>query len=682
MEYLETRQLDPPVELRYRPYLDGLRCLAVYLVVAFHAGLGTFAGGFIGVDVFFVLSGFLVTRILLGDLVSGGRVNFRRFYSRRFRRILPAAAVMLIATAIAYLIVASPLQSFIAVSDFRAAFLYFANWHFVQQSTDYFATNVNSSPVLHFWSLAVEEQFYLTWPLLLSGLFLVARFAGRRRWMTLRIVVLAAILVSATEALRIGAHQLDRAYYGTDTRAYQLLAGALLALTPQLFELGSRFVRIARLAAPIALAAIVVLGSSILNMSAITRGVVVVVVTLVLITALEGAEHSRVRRTLSLSPIAYLGRISYATYLWHWPIDVLVLLHHQPSPFAMFAISSVGATLLAAISFRLIEHPVRASAVLDRFRGPVIAGSLAVSVVAGLVFVPAILEAPSATANIASISLPVARIPLSGRTLLNWRTAQNDIPPVPDCLGKPVADCIIVHGTGARVLLMGDSLARMWIPAFVTIAQHDSLTLAVASYPACPWQQLERRGLDQSPNCPAHTRYWYDRFVPGFDPDIIVLAERAYDAPGNVLSLAVNGQTLRASAGPAERELAAASTHSLQVLHRVGRKIVILQPTPLPPSMNLNTLECLSTGNTHCYFRIDPALTGLEDEFLRLGNNRDVFTLDLDHLVCPRLPICDPVVNNIIVRRDHTHLTATYAAALAGPIETRLQARGILPTKN
>ncbi|MGO9876279.1 MAG: acyltransferase family protein [Acidimicrobiia bacterium] len=681
MEYREAGQLDPLVELRYRPYLDGLRCVAVYLVVAFHAGLGSFSGGFIGVDVFFVLSGFLVTRILLGDLVSAGRINFRRFYSRRFRRILPAAAVMLLVTAVAYVIVASPLQAFIAVSDFRAAFLYFANWHFIQQSTDYFATNVNSSPVLHFWSLAVEEQFYLTWPLLLSGLFVVARLAGRRRWLALRIVVVAAILASATEALTIGAHQLDRAYYGTDTRAYQLLAGALLALTPQLFELGSRYARLARLGAPIALGAIVVLGSSILKMSAITRGVVVVIVTLVLITALEGAHAGRTNRALSASPITYLGRISYATYLWHWPIDVLVLLHHQVSPLTLFGISSVGATLLAAISFRVLEHPIRASTLLDRYRMPVIAGSLTVSVVAALFFVPAILEAPSATANIAQASLAVPRIPPSSRTLLNWHTAQNDIPAVPNCLGEPVDDCIIVHGTGARVLLMGDSLARMWIPAFVTIAKRDSLTLAVASYPACPWQQLDRHGLDQSPNCPAQSRFWYDRVVPEFNPDIIVLAERAFDAPGNVLSLAVNGQTLRASAGPAERELANVSRIDLSLLHRPGRKIVILEPTPLPPALDFNPLECLSTGNTRCYFGVNPALTGLQHEFEVLANNRDVLTLNLDHLVCPRLPICDPVVNNIIVRRDHTHLTGTYAGALAGPIEARLEAHGILPTK-
>ncbi len=678
MDQRGTRHLDPVVELRYRPYLDGLRCIAVYLVVAFHAGLASFSGGFIGVDVFFVLSGFLVTRILLGDLTRIGRVDFRRFYSRRFRRILPAAAVLLVVAAIAYLIVASPLQAFIAVGDFRAAFLYFANWHFLQTSTDYFATNVNSSPVLHFWSLAVEEQFYLTWPLLLGGLYFLTRVAGRSRWVLLRLVVLAAIVASATWALRLGEHQVNRAYYGTDTRAYQLLAGALLALTPQLFQFGNRLAELARVEAPIALGAIVVLGTSIVRMSAITRGVAVVVATFVLIIALESAPSGVVNRALSVSPLTYLGRISYATYLWHWPIVVLVGLHHHPSPFAMFVISGTGATLLAAISFRLIEHPVRTSTALDRIRLPVIAVSLVISAVAGLVVVPAILEAPSATANIAELSVAVARIPI-GPTLVNWHVAQNDIPSVPDCIGHAATECIVVHGTGPRVLLMGDSLARMWSPAFVAIAKRESLTLAVASYPACPWQLLKRHGLDQSPRCPAHVRYWYQRMIPSFDPDVIVLAERAFDAPGNVLSLPVRGKTLLATTAPAERALATTSRNDVQLLHRAGRKIVILQPTPLAPAIDFNQLGCLSNGSTDCSFRFNPAPTSLEHAFTLLANNRDVFTIDLNHLVCPREPVCDPVVNHVIVRRDHTHLTATYAGALAGPIEDRLHARGILP---
>ena len=129
----------PSRSSNYRPHLDGLRAVAVYLVVAFHARLAGFAGGFIGVDVFFVLSGYLVTSILLRDLGTGGRVDLRRFYARRFRRILPAAAVALLVTAVAYAIVATPAQMLDALGGFRAAFLYVANWHFISQATDYFA---------------------------------------------------------------------------------------------------------------------------------------------------------------------------------------------------------------------------------------------------------------------------------------------------------------------------------------------------------------------------------------------------------------------------------------------------------------------------------------------------------------------------------------------------------------
>ena len=347
----------------------------------------------------------------------------------------------------------------------------------------------------------------------------------------------------------------------------------------------------------------------------------------------------------------------------------------------MFVISGTGSTVLAALSYGLIEHPIRASAVLDRFRLQVIAVSLAISVAAGLVFVPAILEAPSATANIAKVSLRVARIPDSGTTLLNWHTAQNDIPTVPDCIRKPADACIVVHGTGPRVLLMGDSIARMWTPAFMAIAKRESLTLAIASYPACPWQLLKRHGLDQSPRCPAHARYWYQRMIPGYDPDVIVLAERAFDAPGNVMSFPVNGRSLLVTTAPAERALATTSRNDVQLMHRAGRKIVILQPTPLAPAADFNQLSCLSTRRKDCgslQSRLDrpraPVRAAREQP-------RRVHPSSRSSRV-PAPAVCDPVVNNIIVRRDHTHITATYAAALARPIDDRLRARGILPPRS
>ena len=229
----------------YRPQLDGLRAIAVYLVVAFHSGADRFAGGFIGVDVFFVLSGYLVTQLLVRDIRGRGRIGFGRFYSRRFRRLLPASFVCLLVIAAVYAAVAAPAEVIQGLRGIKAAFLYVANWFFIRESSDYFGANIDASPVVHFWSLSIEEQFYAIWPVLLGGLFLVTRGAGRVRWHVIRGAVAVGALCSLLLAIRLSGTNLNRAYYGTDTRAYQLLAGAFLALTPQLFTYARRHARAA-----------------------------------------------------------------------------------------------------------------------------------------------------------------------------------------------------------------------------------------------------------------------------------------------------------------------------------------------------------------------------------------------------------------------------------------------------
>ncbi len=201
-------------------------------MVIFHAGSLRFSGGFIGVDVFFVLSGYLVTQVLLGDVAATGSIRFGRFYARRVRRLLPASILAVVVTALVYAGAATSIEATEATDAFRAALLYVANWHFIDQATGYFATDTVRSPVLHMWSLSVEEQFYLLWPLLFGGLVWATASLGRHRRWALRDAVAAGALASAGWALALRADQPDRAYFGTDTRAYQLLAGALLALCP------------------------------------------------------------------------------------------------------------------------------------------------------------------------------------------------------------------------------------------------------------------------------------------------------------------------------------------------------------------------------------------------------------------------------------------------------------------
>ena len=665
--------------LKYRPHLDGLRAVAVALVVAFHVGFERFRGGFIGVDVFFVLSGFLVTRILLDDLTEQDRVRGRQFYARRARRILPAALATLVITALAYAVVATPAERLNALDDFRAAFLYVANWHFVHQSTSYFAPSVTSSPVLHFWSLAVEEQFYLLWPLVLGALWVVARRIGRGRWWVLRGVIFLAALASALAAVHIGATNIDRAYYGTDTRAYQLFAGAVLALTPQLFRVGRFGGRAGRWGATVSLAGLVVAASSALDVSAITRGLIATALAVTLIVLLENARGGFVALALSSGPFVYLGRISYGIYLWHWPIIVLALHGRDLNPLALFVITSALSTALAALSFHLLEHPIRMWRSLDRFKTQVIAIGLALSVSGGVLLMPSILDAGNT-----SIAGDTTGQPRSGPRLLDWRVAEWDIPALPDCLRQPVDRCTVVHGHGIRVLLMGDSNARMWIPTFRKIAKRQSWTFSVAAFPDCPWQRdLEYAAKPEFvARCRAHQTAWYESVLPKLDPDVIVLAHQTFDDPAFLSPMiGPDGKLLPPDAPDRDKTFADASDAALRALHRDDRRVVILEPIPHAPVFR-DPLNCLSQGGdwSRCRYEANRVPTSLELHYRSYARDHSDYavSLDLDRLVCPRWPTCDPVVGDIIVKRDTTHLTATFALSLAGSVERRLVRAGIL----
>jgi peptidoglycan/LPS O-acetylase OafA/YrhL len=677
--------------LRYRPYLDGLRCVAVYLVVAFHAGLHRFSGGFIGVDIFFVLSGFLMTRILVRELVRRDRINLRHFYARRFRRILPAAAVTLLGSAFVYGVVASPFEGARAGGDYRAAFLYYANWHFISQASNYFAPAVDASPVLHFWSLAVEEQFYLTWPLVLAGLFLAARLARRWQWWALRALMGVAVVTSGAWALHVATTNLDRAYYGTDTRVYQLLAGGLIAITPQLVTFGRRLLLAADAVALLALVGLIGLGTSAVTMSPITRGVAVVACTAAVIVAMERAPRSVTGRALSDPRLAYLGRISYGTYLWHWPIVVVLTRKIDPGGVGFFVLVAALSTVLAAISFHVLEHPIRVSRALDALDGRVIVTALAFSVVAGIVIAPAMRLFTGASPDIAKLSISVPSLHTGDQQLLDWVKASNDIPDSPDCRPHHTTACIVVHGNGKRMLLMGDSVARMWIPAFAEIARREGASLAVATFPGCPWWVPEDVPTAHN-DCAQHRAYWYHHLVPEYDPDIVVVAHRALDAPGNpfwvtavrsrptdyrVYAESHPSAVLGDSAG-GEETVRREAEKSVAALRKPGREIVVLEPPPVPADSKFDPLNCVSTGSTDCGFSVSAHPTPAVRGFRALAGAPDTWSLDLDRLVCPRFPVCDPVVNDIIVRRDHTHITGTYSDALAGDVDARLRAAGIL----
>ena len=666
----------------HRPHLDGLRCIAVYLVVAYHAGLGSFRGGFIGVDIFFVLSGYLVTRILLRDLAGTNRVDLVRFYARRFRRILPAAFAMLIITAVAFAVLATPLRVLTRASDFRAAFLYTANWHLIAQETDYFASTAGSSPLLHYWSLAVEEQFYFVWPLALGALFLISRRAGRAQWWVLRGLIAIGACASAYAALHISQTHLGRAYYGTDTRAYQLLAGALLAMSPQLFSLGTRFARPAGWIAAISLVGLIAVSTSGYDVSVIGRGFVTVALTCALIIALEASTNGAARRLLSQPRISYLGRISYATYLWHWPIIFLYTLDHTADPIELFGLSTVGATALAALSYHFLEHPVRSSRALDGYRVPVIAVGLTISVVAGLAIAPAILRwNTNANTDASNVSVSVPSIETGSTRLVDWRVADADIPPRPNCYRRAVENCTIVRGTGASILVMGDSTARMWGATFAEIGKREGLTVSIAASNGCPWQR-DIIMVPTSKACRNDRDDWYDRVISELEPDIIVLTQQAYDAIGNPFLVQSRfGKTVPVSSPAGSSTFAVASARSIGRLRAGGHKVVVIRSLPRPQDPLFNPLGCLSKGDANCRFQVNPNPRPLNRYYSAAAAQQDIWYLDFNRLACPRFPMCDPVVNDVIVWRDQVHLTPTYSRLLAPAVAARLHSTGILPPR-
>jgi peptidoglycan/LPS O-acetylase OafA/YrhL len=339
----------------FRPDLEGLRGVAILLVLAFHAGIPGFAGGFVGVDVFFVLSGFLITGLLLRERLETGGVDLRAFYARRARRILPAAAVVLVLTLIAAAFLAPPLDLPRFASDAAASALSVGNIRFASQSVGYFSASESPSPFLHYWSLGVEEQFYLIWPALL---ILAARWGRPAAAIAAALVIVfATSLLAAVVLTDVSA---PWAFYSLPTRAWQLALGGLLAAVPLLA--GSR--------APspllagigwLGLLAVVAAGSVLISPDTPYPGIAAILPTVgTAALILSGTRPGSPGAILAAWPLRFLGRISFSLYLIHWPILILPaagLALGAELPILERLLLCVAAIALAWLSWRLVEEP-------------------------------------------------------------------------------------------------------------------------------------------------------------------------------------------------------------------------------------------------------------------------------------------------------------------------------------
>lgn len=698
----------------FRPDVEGLRGLAVSIVVLFHAGLVGLVGGFVGVDVFFVISGFLITGLLVRERERSGRIALLAFYARRVRRLLPAAIVVLIVTLIAAMNLVAPLDRPAVGLDGAAAALSVGNLRFALADGDYFATVSAPSPFLHFWSLAVEEQFYLIWPALI---LLVARGRHARRLVAIALVGLVAASFAANVILTDLAA--NWAFYSLPTRAWELGLGGLVAVAAGLLARMPRNVMSA--IGWLGLAAIVVAALT-FDSSLAYPGVAALVPSLGA-AALLASRPARFGPNLILAsvPLRDIGKISYSLYLVHWPILVL-------APFVIGEpqddVTRVGlvafAVGIAALSWVFIETPFRTGLPkLSHQPGRTVSiGFAAILAVVVLAAGPAYqaggfntataaeppagwtdpsdepwpsgdpLASPSPAAASASPSTTASPRPSDTPEPTPSPTPRPTTPPGLATTGALPADvtpalvdarsdeerlrrdgclayesvtepanCVYgVRDSTFTVALVGDSHAAQWFPALERLAKHEGWRVLTFVKVACPF-------IDMPVSNAALKREY--RECAAFNEATI---ERLRDAAPDLTLVSMSRIAIHPLKTDDDTDAVKGAAVG-RMLSRLSGRVALIVDTPYA---GRDVPACLSIHQDDVAACAIARATAFTDH---LGAIETVATkasgagrIDLTKWVCVEKP-CPVVVNDTIVFRDHSHLTATFSRWLAPPLD-------------
>jgi peptidoglycan/LPS O-acetylase OafA/YrhL len=669
---------------RFRPDIEGLRAVAVGLVLVYHAGVRQLPGGFIGVDVFFVISGFLITGLLVREVESTGRLSLAGFYARRAKRLLPATALVLVAASVVTWLWLPQTQRAVLGGDIVAAAFYVVNWRLADRSIDYLAEGVVPSPVQHFWSLAVEEQFYVVWPLVILLVVVAARRFGwpLRGAMTVGIAVIG-IPSLAFSVWKTG-HDPAPAFFVTTTRMWELAVGGAVALG------AAHWSRIpAGVARSLVWAGLGSLVGAALVIDAATASwpgslaLVPVLATAAVIVGGSAAARPGAR-LLGASPLVWIGGLSYSLYLWHWPMLIAgEALWGELG--AKKGLVVVAASLVPAwLCHTLIESPVRASTwVAVRARRGLMIGAActAVGVLSG-----ALLVLPSVTSDSTAAPGDVlgARAVLDGGS--DWFVDDPvSITPSPD---KATSDVPVLYAdhcqspTGETtprlceygdpkgswtMVLVGDSKAAQWQPALDTIAKREHFRLITLVKGSCAFSDgalLLPRGRP-FPDCATWNTEAMDALLAA-RPSVVVTTQREYRA-------------LVDPDDPSSPYSAEAMVDALvsrwQTLEDAGIGVIALAGNPGPPGA---LYECVAEHRhdvSQCSF---PARAPTADVQAEAANRVDgAHVVDLNDVICPG-GTCPAVMGNVLTYRSTSHLTKTFVDSMTDVLAARLEP--FLPT--
>jgi peptidoglycan/LPS O-acetylase OafA/YrhL len=663
----------------YRPALTGIRALAVYIVVLFHADIPMFSSGYIGVDLFFVLSGFLVCNVLAEEYEKHGKLTLPKFYARRMRRLLPAMGAMVLSVSLFYVLLQNTAERIKFIPSARSAFLYFANWNFIIESADYFAAEAETNPFGHLWSLAIEEQFYLFFPFFLAIVYRLTKLFSKRLLIAIPLCLLFASLF--LQVLLSG--NTTRSYYGTDTKIYQLLAGATLAIWLRnrkfAFKISSRFVNGIGI---LALLGFVLLATSFTaQFSASPTGIIATVFGVLMIFSIENQRNGALSRLFSFRSLVYLGNISYATYLWHWPIIVVLRQLFLINPIVIAGCAIGLSTIFASASYHMLEMPIRTSKFSRRNSLKSISIGVVFSIIFGFLVIPTILGIEhDAVTKVRTVPVrSVVQTDLVSEPSTSSSSLIDEPEPSflePNCIGVDLSRCYLHKGSGPTVLLIGDSHAIHIAEMFVDAAKRLNFSLVISAAGGCRWpiglRLKDRLDEDEIELCAYLERENLERVIPELKPSLIIVTNRVFDSPFRIQLKGMRGFEN-------VNQLAIAT---LDKYTADGRNVLIVEP--IPETNAFDSRVCFLNASTPaerqlCTFEISMEPTKFELFEKEMDAKRsNVATINIDDWVCPRAPICDPTGNGSIVWADDNHMAPGYARTLGQRMADFLKATQFL----
>ena len=612
--------------------IQGLRALAALLVTLFHAKWVN--GGFIGVDIFYVISGFLITGLLLREIERTGTINFKEFYARRFKRLLPTSFFVLLVTAVAsWLLIPDTMRSSLG-RDIIAASLYVSNYLFAWWQADYQNLDATPSPVIHYWSLAVEEQFYLIWPLLILFFFIAATKFKKKILLTLLVATVTALSfvfsIYQTETSPIWA------FYSLPTRAWELGLGALLVLLPPIktkklvgllgfiFIIVSAFIFGETTAFPGVNAVLPVLGTVML-ISTINSWP----------PFLNDVANSRM--------FQWLGEISYPLYLWHWPLLVLPSTYFA-RPLAIYEriLAIIATIILADLTHRFIEEPFRkhkTEPTLVFKRSSVIT---LVSVLIGT----AIIFSSSDKIDVSGINGAVSLAQIKARPLVyddgchaNYAQTKSD-------------ECIYADTKSDKTMVLyGDSHAAQWFPALVEIASRSGYRLISLTKSACPSVDTVR--LDQGGFKMSRCKQWRIntiKRIQEINPDVLIMSSFQYFA-----------QPPRFT--DREKWWNDGQRKLLTEVKNISPHLIYITDTPHPLR---DIPACLAN------YSISKCNTTQRSEDLSISGFN---VINPNSWLCSR--VCPAVKDGVVAYRDASHISVDIAIALIPRLTQALREQGV-----